>query len=141
MSSPIGRPMFGKLCLRGPVPGCTWVLLVGAAICVQGSEPGEAERLFALKVAPLLRDKCLGCHGEEPDDLASGFDLRSREAVLRGGDAFGEEVLVPRKASESYLYSVVRRDEPDYEMPPKEAERLTREQTWWIRDWIDGGAP
>ena len=27
------------------------------------------------------------------------------------------------------------------EMPPKEADKLTEEQTWWIRDWINEGAP
>ena len=26
-------------------------------------------------------------------------------------------------------------------MPPKEAEKLTREQANWIRDWINEGAP
>ena len=26
-------------------------------------------------------------------------------------------------------------------MPPKEADQLTPEQQWWIRDWIDEGAP
>ena len=24
---------------------------------------------------------------------------------------------------------------------PKEADKLTEEQTWWIRDWINEGAP
>ena len=26
-------------------------------------------------------------------------------------------------------------------MPPKEADKLSEEATWWIRDWINEGAP
>ena len=104
-------------------------------------ETAEAERLFALKVRPLLRKKCLACHGLNPQNPESGFDLTSREKLLRGGESFGREVVVPGAANESYLYAMVRRTEPDFEMPPKQSEKLTEQQTWWIRDWINGGAP
>ena len=61
-------------------------------------------------------------------------------SLLRGGELFGKEVLTPGKADQSQLYALVRRADPDLAMPPKEAEKLTKEQTWWIRDWINGGA-
>jgi len=108
---------------------------------VSAGEPTAAEQLFALKVQPLFREKCLGCHGEKPDELESGFDIRSRAAVLRGGDSFGEDVLVLGEPSKSALYAMVQREEPDFEMPPKETDKLTQEEIWWIRDWIEGGAP
>lgn len=123
------RPMIPTLIL------CTLSLQLSA------QEPSDAEKLFALKVSPLLQEKCLGCHGAEPDEIEGGFDLRSREALLKGGESFGEQVLVPGDGAGSALYRIVQREEDGYEMPPKESEKLSEEQTWWIRDWINGGAP
>jgi len=105
------------------------------------AEPTEGEKLFALHVKPLFADKCNACHGDEPDKLKGDFDMRSREAVLKGGETFGDEVLIPGEGSKSFLYRVTTRAEKDYEMPPKEADKLSEEQTWMIRDWIDAGAP
>ena len=39
----------------------------------------EAERLFALKIGPLLNSKCLGCHGEKEDDIKGELDVRIAE--------------------------------------------------------------
>ncbi len=104
-------------------------------------QPSEGEKLFALHVAPILAEKCLACHGNEPDEIKGELDLRTRESTLRGGENFGKEVLIPGDAANSLLYLTARREEPDFEMPPKEADRLSEEQTWKIRDWIDAGAP
>ncbi|MFT4639601.1 MAG: mono/diheme cytochrome c family protein [Verrucomicrobiales bacterium] len=101
----------------------------------------DGEKLFALKLKPLFAEKCLACHGDAPEKLKGKFDMRTREAMLLGGDTFAEEVLMPGKGEASFLYILATRQEEDYEMPPKEAERLTEEQTWWIRDWINEGAP
>ena len=59
----------------------------------------DAERLFALKVAPLFKEKCLGCHGEKPDDLKGDFDIRSLAGLLKGGES-GEASLAPGKPEE-----------------------------------------
>ncbi len=43
-----------------------------------------AERVFTLKVQPLLKDKCLGCHGGDSDDIKGEFSvIDSRGAVAR----------------------------------------------------------
>lgn len=106
------------------------------------AEPAsEGEKLFALKVKPLFAEKCMACHGDEPEKLKGDFDMRTREAMLRGGEFFAEEVLMPGKGEASYLYITTTRSEADYEMPPKEADQLSQEQQWWIRDWINAGAP
>ncbi|MEO1991370.1 MAG: DUF1549 and DUF1553 domain-containing protein, partial [Pirellulales bacterium] len=39
------------------------------------------------------------------------------------------------------LYIATTRTEAGYEMPPKQADQLSKEQQRWIRDWIDSGAP
>jgi mono/diheme cytochrome c family protein len=105
------------------------------------AEPSKGEKLFALKVKSLFAKKCIACHGDDPDEIAGGFDMRSREAMLKGGESFTDEVLVPGQGEKSFLYVATTRSEEGFEMPPKEAEQLTKEQTWWIRDWITAGAP
>ena len=105
------------------------------------AEPSSGEKLFALKVKSLFAEKCIACHGDDPDEIAGGFDMRSRESILKGGESFEGAVLIPGKGKQSFLYIATTRSEEGYEMPPKEAERLTQEQQWWIRDWINKGAP
>ena len=100
--------------------------------------PGE--KLFALKVAPLLAEKCLACHGEDPDQIEGGLDLRSRESMLRGGDSFESDVVKLGDGKHSMLYLTTTRKEVGYEMPPKEADGLSEAEQWSIRDWIDAGA-
>lgn len=117
------------------------LMLLGLLSVVKAVEPSQGERLFALKLKTLFAEKCIACHGADPDEIEGGFDMRSRQSMLRGGDSFEAEVLQPGKGEHSLLYVVTTRSEAGYEMPPKESERLTEEQTWWIRDWINAGAP
>ena len=121
-------------------PRILWTTLL-FPLLLTAEEISEGEKLFALQVKPIFAEKCNACHGDEPEKLKGDFDMRTREALLKGGETFGEEVLLPGKGEASLLYRVAARLEEDYEMPPKEADKLTEEQTWWIRDWINAGAP
>jgi len=98
----------------------------------------EAERLFALKIGPLLNSKCLGCHGEKEDDIKGELDVRSLSGLLKGGES-GDPSLVPGHPEESPLYAAIKWE--GYEMPPKENDRLTTEQIELVRQWIVAGAP
>ena len=102
------------------------------------TEP-SAEMRFASQVWPVLKAKCLACHGDKADDLQGGLDLRSREAAERGGDR-GEPALVPGKPDESLLYLAITREDPDLAMPPKENDRLTADEVEAVRAWIAAGA-
>ena len=130
-------------------PLAKWIvaILVSASlgIVVASAEGADevtpAERLFVSKVLPLLERKCFGCHGADRENIEGGLDLTSRAGLLRGGDTFGARIVVAGDASSSVLYRVVSGAEPDYVMPPKESERLSRSEAWALRDWIKGGAP
>jgi mono/diheme cytochrome c family protein len=98
----------------------------------------EGEKLFALKVRPLLKQKCFSCHNDE--DLKGDLVLTNREDMLLGGES-SDEVLIPGDGENSLMYISTTWKLEDYEMPPKEADKLTEEQTWLIRDWITAGAP
>ncbi|MCA9127211.1 MAG: PSD1 domain-containing protein [Planctomycetales bacterium] len=116
------------------------VLLLGA-VAQAADDVSEGEKLFVLRVKPLLAQKCLACHGDDPHELGGGLNMNNREALLVGGEEFGSKSIVVGKAQESWLYRAVTRKHAGYEMPPKEADGLTEQQQWWIRDWIDAGAP
>lgn len=113
-----------------------------AVICGLFATPTQAEtdpnRLFTLRVLPLLKEKCLGCHGENPKDIKGDFDIRSREAILKGGES-EEASLVPGKPEDSILYQAILWD--GLEMPPKENDRLTKKQIDYVHAWIKAGAP
>ena len=98
----------------------------------------DAERLFTLKVLPLLKTKCFGCHGSDPEDIRGDYDLLTREGLIKGGES-EEAAVIPGKPEESPLYQAVLWD--GYEMPPKENDRLTKVETEYIRKWIEAGAP
>ena len=111
------------------------------ASTTRAAEPTRGEKLFALQVRPVLREKCFGCHSDQADELKGGFDISSRESMLQGGDAYGDAVVVPGDAELSSLLAMVARDESGYEMPPKQAEALSQQQVWAVRDWINEGSP
>jgi mono/diheme cytochrome c family protein len=117
------------------------MLVICAIGTVVAEEPTEGEKLFALKLKSMFASKCLACHGADSENIEGGFDMRTRESTLRGGETYGSDVVVPGNGRSSLLYKVTIRSEEGYEMPPKEAEKLTDEQTNWIRQWIDEGAP
>ncbi len=136
------RTRRGAALVSAAVFSLTLAGLTGSVIAAEKeAEPDAGEKLFALQVKPLLTEKCLACHGKDPDKIKGDFDLSTLESLKKGGETFGHEVLIPGDAAASILYTTVTREEEDYEMPPKEAEKLTQEETWLIRDWIDSGAP
>ena len=119
----------------------THILSLIFLVSAFSKEPTEGEKLFSLHIKPLFAEKCMACHGDEPDKIKSEFDMRTRESTLRGGEIFEDEVLIPGHGEKSYLYILSTRAEEDLEMPPKETDQLTDEETGWIREWIDYGAP
>ncbi len=101
----------------------------------------EPEVLSVLRVQPLLKEKCLGCHGDDKTKLKGDYDMTTPLGVMRGGES-GQEAVVPGKPEKSPMYLSVMRDHDDWSaMPPKDNDALTPEQRGWIRAWIAGGAP
>ena len=72
-----------------------------------GAEENEGEKLFTLKVLPLLKVKCFGCHGQDQKDIRGDYDLMTRQKMIAGGET-GDEALVPGKPDESPLFHPLR---------------------------------
>ena len=120
---------------------CLFVVSVlpvsGVASEVPTSDDVDPQRLFAVKIQPLLRAKCYACHGEDPDDLGGEFSLVDRPSMLRGGES--GPGIVPGHGDEGTVAEAIAWE--GLEMPPKENDRFTEEQVRWVRSWIDAGAP
>src|SRR4051794_2432757 len=93
-----------RLCLLGWTLGLLFTAPAGAAA------PD-----FERDVRPILVARCGGCHGEAKQ--RGGLDLRSRAAMIKGGDT--GPALVPHSASKSLLYQKIVKGE----MPPEKEPR------------------
>jgi len=111
---------------------------------VRGADArASAEELFAHRIQPLFKDKCLACHGDDEKKIKGGLDMRTMAGLLKGGESEKPSV-VPGKPMESPLYLAVTREHEDDNwsaMPPKANDALSKEQIAYIKDWIAGGAP
>jgi hypothetical protein len=126
---------------------CTVVVAVamvtGPAACSQGAaggEPVDPSTFFQSQVQPILKVRCLRCHGGEAK-IRGNLRLDRREAVLQGGD-LGPAVSL-EQPEESVLLKAIRYEQP--EMPPSgklpqaEIDILTR----WVKEglhWAPGEA-
>jgi hypothetical protein len=83
----------------------------------------------------ILKQKCIQCHGEAVQ--MSGLDLRTLEAMLKGGER--GPAIVPGNAEASLLYRrVAGLEKPAMPMAP--APPLTRQEIAVLKSWIDQGA-
>ena len=110
--------------------------------CLSWAKPdkSEGERLFSLKVSGLLESKCLACHSAKEGKTKGDLDLSSLKDMLAGGET-SDQVLVPGHPDKSLLMTAIQWKDEDYEMPPKENDRLSEQQIGWIGKWIRLGAP
>ncbi|HEV7281391.1 MAG TPA: PSD1 and planctomycete cytochrome C domain-containing protein [Pirellulaceae bacterium] len=111
-----------------------------SASAIAAEDDAANEVQFVRDVLPVLKSKCLACHGDDSDDLKGEFDFRSREAAIHGGES-GDPGIVPGKPDESSLYrAATRTDDFLSAMPPKENDALSAEQLAALAKWIEQGA-
>ncbi len=83
----------------------------------------------------------MGCHGNDPKQVAGELDLRSETTARQGGQS-GQPVIVPGQPEQSPLFlAITRHDERWGPMPPKDSDALSNEQQQYVRQWILAGAP
>jgi mono/diheme cytochrome c family protein len=105
------------------------VLALGSALNLGLSKSGAAPDLFKEKIAPIFEQNCVMCHGAKVQ--RSGLDLRTEEAVLKGG-ARGA-AIVPGSPEKSLLYKLIKHtEEPAMPLGGKlsDAEIVT------VAEWI-----
>lgn len=99
--------------------------------------PGPAPVDFGKQIAPILIERCIGCHG--PKEQKGDLRLDAKEHVFAAGqeDAWS---VVPGKPDESELLRRVALPPDDEDVMPAKGETLTKAQQELVRQWIAEGA-
>lgn len=103
---------------------------------LQPASAPAADIDFNRDIAPILEDRCWGCHGE--DEQESGLRLDQRPWMLKGGDS-GLSAVVPGKPDKSYLIEVINHVDQEMAMPPEE-DKIPAHEIELLTRWIKTGA-
>ncbi len=104
----------------------------------QHQESGEI--FFVSEILPVLQTKCWSCHGDKPNELEGGLDLRFPKSLTEGGES-GTALVTSGRPEFSLLYRAISRENEDIAMPPREREALTDTEVEAFYSWIVAGAP
>ena len=114
--------------------------LVGSGFTAPVGSPNpcdspEDSRTFETIVAPLLVEKCLGCHGGAT--IEGGYSVADTDLLFRAGDSGAMPVSVNQLESSELLVRLSAND-PIIRMP-FEAEPLSDSEITSVRRWIESG--
>jgi uncharacterized membrane protein/mono/diheme cytochrome c family protein len=109
--------------------------------------PKKSTGEFATKIWPILKDRCISCHGpksaKKKKNPKGGLRLDTAKWILRGvvdDDEEDQAVIIPGKPDKSSFYTLTTLDENDDDIMPAKGKPLTKEQQKAIFDWIKNGA-
>lgn len=114
------------------------VLVLSGMIVYSISSCSSAEHQvsFANDIRPILKNKCMSCHGGVAQQ--GGLSFLFEEHLYKQLKT-GKKAVVPGHASKSEIYQRVINKDPQKVMPP-EGEKLTEEETSLLKAWINQGA-
>ena len=113
---------------RGPLLPLPGLYIVLSACGVLADDSPDFER----EIAPILIERCLGCHTE--GEAKGGLVLATRQSLEKGGD--DGPALSRDDPDESYLLERIAARE----MPPKGEEPLPLAERTLLEAWVRGGA-
>jgi mono/diheme cytochrome c family protein len=123
--------------MRRAIPALLFCAALAPAADPKPAFTTEQVKFYTDQVAPLLKANCLKCHGENPKKLKAEFDLRTRAAILKGGET--GPAVVPGKAKESLLVQAVNHSKDGYAMPP--GTKMKADEIAVISKWVEQGLP
>jgi hypothetical protein len=95
--------------------------------------PQVTNLTFQRDIFPILKSKCITCHGENKKKLKGGLDVSTVTLLERGGES---GPAINRKEPEtSRLWETVANGE----MPPGKSSKLSESEKKKLHDWIVGG--
>ncbi|HLK17146.1 MAG TPA: DUF1549 domain-containing protein, partial [Fimbriimonadaceae bacterium] len=105
-----------------------------------GGKPIETKIDFNRDIRPILSNKCLACHGQDPKAVMAGLKLNVRESAT-AKLADGKYAIVPGHPEKSELLKRVMSKDSDEKMPPPGSNKtLTAEDGEMLSRWIAQGA-
>ncbi len=113
-------------CLVKITASVFWLALATRAMAGNSATPN-----FQREIAPLLKNRCVRCHG--PATTEAKLNLAVPSGVVRGGET--GRAIVAGKPEKSLLWQRVAADE----MP--EDDPLPADEKDLLRRWIEAGVP
>lgn len=111
-------------------------LLLVAALWSISSVAVAADVSFLRDVAPLLLQRCSGCHGTSK--VEGGYRVHTYDFLMRAGDS-EDAAVVAGKPEASELFRRITADDDATRMPQLD-DRLTPAEVDVVRRWIAAGA-
>ncbi|MDF1743881.1 MAG: DUF1553 domain-containing protein [Gimesia sp.] len=119
---------------KQPIQSCLTLILATFLSAVTSLAEEQVDYLKDIK--PLLKTKCLSCHG--PLKQQSGFRVDTAKFLQKGGE--NDVGFEPGNANESFLIGVLTGD-AGFRMPPEGGgKHLSADELKLIRNWINAGA-
>ena len=102
---------------------------------------------FELHIAPILKSKCVKCHGSQKKPKGE-FRVDDPALFFLGGETSRDDevqfrFVTPGDASSegNFFLDILDAESPDDRMPPaKEKNRITDQEMGLLIRWIDAGA-
>jgi hypothetical protein len=110
--------------------GLCALLAGGDAASAQGTVQFERD------VWPILKAKCVTCHG--PEDHFNELRLDSKDRILKGSK--NGKIITPGDPAKSPMYLRVSLPPDDLDVMPAEGDPLTAAQIDTLKRWIAEGA-
>ncbi|MDH3709853.1 MAG: DUF1553 domain-containing protein [Cyclobacteriaceae bacterium] len=122
---------------------CCWISCQPGSDPEQSSQASLPERVdFNFHIKPILSDRCFKCHGPDENTRKAGLRFDIEEAALSLLDSADNRfAIVPGKVKKSQLIQRISSTDPDYMMPPPEANlHLSVYEIALLKRWIKQGA-
>ena len=104
---------------------------------VAAVQPAASATFFAKRIAPLLDQKCVSCHG--PQKVKGGLRLDSYAGLMKGGE--DGPVIEPWEPLKSEICRRITLPPDDDDFMPNDGKKpLTPEEVKLIQAWISAGA-
>ena len=111
-----------------------------------GISVGSAAVDFEKEVWPIVKERCIKCHGASYTDTKgklrkakAGLRLDSPKRMLKGSED-DHKVVVPGKPEESSFIKVIKLPADHDDIMPPKGDPLTKDQIALIEKWIKEGA-
>lgn len=99
--------------------------------------PGEEPLVFKDVILPIVKSRCVECHG--PETVKGGLRLDDFAAIMKGGEN-GPAIIVGSSAKSPFVTRLELPLEHDDHMPPADKPQVTSEEIELFKFWIDRGA-
>lgn len=95
---------------------------------------------YSQHIRPLLADRCLACHGADPEQRQGGLRLDQRASAIAAAESGHAAIVSGNSEASELIRRIESHDENDQMPPPAAKKTLTADQKELLKRWIAEGA-